>query len=130
MVLGPHQPFGNATRSIEHAVEVICDMLEHCKDHDYSYMEHTEQAAEACTELVVDCSKGAWINEVDSWMTDVNKNVKGKTSDLLRDILGVPSSTASDVAVESSLGTKVSCLSEAVVRVQRHVLSVVGSEYL
>ncbi|KAK5102616.1 hypothetical protein LTS08_003416 [Lithohypha guttulata] len=79
MVLGPHQPFGNATRSIEHAVEVICEMLQYCKDNDFTYIEPSEKAADQWTEHVVECSKGALSNEVDSWMTGVNKNVAGKT---------------------------------------------------
>ncbi|KAF2824652.1 putative flavoprotein [Ophiobolus disseminans] len=79
MTLGPHQPFGNATRSIEHAVQFICDIMSYCDDHGYTYVEPTEEAAEAWTEHVVECSKGALTNEVDSWMTGVNKNVKGKT---------------------------------------------------
>ncbi|KAF2795085.1 cyclohexanone monooxygenase [Melanomma pulvis-pyrius CBS 109.77] len=80
MVLGPHQPFGNATRSIEHAVGVISDMLQHCKNNDYTYVEPTQKAVDEWSQHVVECSKGALINEVDSWMTGVNKNVKGKTS--------------------------------------------------
>lgn len=79
MVLGPHQPFGNATRSIEHAVQVITDLLQFCNDNKYTYVEPTEEAAEAWGEHVVECSKGALSNEVDSWMTGVNKNVRGKT---------------------------------------------------
>jgi cation diffusion facilitator CzcD-associated flavoprotein CzcO len=79
MVLGPHQPFGNATRSIEHAVQIISDLLQHCKDNNYSYVEPTQEAVDEWTEHVVECSKGALSNEVDSWMTGVNKNVEGKT---------------------------------------------------
>jgi cation diffusion facilitator CzcD-associated flavoprotein CzcO len=79
MVLGPHQPFGNATRSIEHAVEVIVEMLSTCEDQGYTYMEPTEEAADAWTQHVWECSQGALLNEVDSWMTGVNKNVAGKT---------------------------------------------------
>jgi cation diffusion facilitator CzcD-associated flavoprotein CzcO len=79
MVLGPHQPFGNATRSIEHAVEVIVEMLSTCEDKGYTYMEPTEEAADAWTQHVWECSQGALLNEVDSWMTGVNKNVAGKT---------------------------------------------------
>ncbi|KAJ5964069.1 uncharacterized protein N7479_003945 [Penicillium vulpinum] len=79
MVLGPHQPFGNAPRTIEHAVEVISDLLQHCKDHNYSYVEPTGEAVDAWTEHVVESSKGALSNEIDSWMTGVNTNVKGKT---------------------------------------------------
>lgn len=78
MVLGPHQLFGNATRNIEHAVGVISDLLQYCKDNNITYVEPTEEAVKAWTEHVVECSKGSLINEVDSWMTGVNKNVKGK----------------------------------------------------
>ncbi len=80
MVLGPHQPFGNATRSIEHAVQVIGELLTYCKDNEFTYVEPSQEAVDEWTEHVVECSKGApLLNEVDSWMTGVNKNVKGKT---------------------------------------------------
>lgn len=79
LVLGPHQPFGNATRSIEHVVGFVTDALQYCRDNGYSYVEATKEAAEEWTDHVVECSKaGTLINEVDSWMTGVNTNVKGK----------------------------------------------------
>ncbi|KAJ9603773.1 hypothetical protein H2200_011959 [Cladophialophora chaetospira] len=78
MVLGPHQPFGNATRSIEHAVEVISDLLQYCQDNNYTYVEPDPEAIEAWTEHVFKSSEGALSNEVDSWMTGINKNVAGK----------------------------------------------------
>ncbi|KAJ5912982.1 hypothetical protein N7504_001865 [Penicillium tannophilum] len=79
MVLGPHQPFGNAPRTIEHAVAVVTDLLQYCKSKSYDYVEPTPEAVEKWTEHVVECSKGHLSNEVDSWMTGVNKNIKGKT---------------------------------------------------
>ena len=79
MVLGPHQPFGNATRNIEHVVQVVCRLLRHCKDNGFTYIEATQEAANRWTEHVVECSKGSLTNEIDSWMTGVNKNVEGKT---------------------------------------------------
>ncbi|KAJ6022298.1 hypothetical protein N7540_007802 [Penicillium herquei] len=79
MVLGPHQPFGNAPRTIEHAVAVVSDLLQYCKDNNYNYVEPTPEAVEKWTEHVIECSKGHLANEVDSWMTGVNKNVKGKS---------------------------------------------------
>ncbi|KAL2112259.1 hypothetical protein VUR80DRAFT_8214 [Thermomyces stellatus] len=79
MVLGPHQPFGNATRNLEHAVDVVSDLLQFCRDNGHTYVEASPGAAEEWTEHVIECSKGALSNEVDSWMTGVNKNVKGKT---------------------------------------------------
>ncbi|KAI9691938.1 MAG: hypothetical protein M1822_008011 [Bathelium mastoideum] len=79
MILGPHQPFGNTPRSIEHAVQVVVEMLATCAEKNYTYAVPTEDAVERWTEHVVDCSEGALLNEVDSWMTGVNKNVVGKT---------------------------------------------------
>lgn len=78
MVLGPHQPFGNGTRSLESAVDTVCAMLQHAFDHNYTYVEPKPEAVQAWGEHVVDCSKGLLGNEVDSWMTGVNSNVKGK----------------------------------------------------
>jgi cation diffusion facilitator CzcD-associated flavoprotein CzcO len=78
-VMGPHQPVGNASRNIEHSAQVALGILEHCKKNGYTYVEATTGAADAWTEHVADCTKGSLINEVDSWMTGVNKNVKGKT---------------------------------------------------
>lgn len=80
MVLGPHQPFGNATRSIEHAVDVIVELLQFCSENSYTYVEPTVDAVQAWTEHVVESSVGLLSNEVDSWMTGVNKNVAGKTT--------------------------------------------------
>ncbi|KAF1847894.1 cyclohexanone monooxygenase [Cucurbitaria berberidis CBS 394.84] len=79
MVLGPHQPFGNGTRSIEHASAFICDMLAYCHDKGYTYFEPTTGAVDLWTEHVFDCGKTGLMNEIDSWMTGVNKNVEGKT---------------------------------------------------
>ncbi|CAK7231216.1 hypothetical protein SCUCBS95973_007836 [Sporothrix curviconia] len=79
MVMGPHQPFGNGTRNIEHSVNLVCDILQHCKDNGHTYIEPTETAVDAWTQHVTDCSKGSLINEIDSWMTGVNRNVKGRT---------------------------------------------------
>lgn len=79
MVLGPHQPFGNATRSIEHVSAVICDMLAFCEDKGYTYFEPTMEAVDSWTEHVFECGSTGLVNEIDSWMTGVNKNVEGKT---------------------------------------------------
>ncbi|ETN40509.1 uncharacterized protein HMPREF1541_04786 [Cyphellophora europaea CBS 101466] len=79
MILGPHQPFGNATRSIEHAVQVVSDLLAHCKEHGITYVEPEQDAVDEWTRHVHKCAEGALSAEVDSWMTGVNKNVTGKT---------------------------------------------------
>ncbi|RAK75442.1 flavin-containing monooxygenase [Aspergillus fijiensis CBS 313.89] len=78
MVLGPHQPFGNIPRSIEHAVDVIMELLQFCADKGYTYVEPTKEAIDGWTKHVVACSEGALANEIDSWLTGVNTNVEGK----------------------------------------------------
>ena len=78
MVLGPHQPFGNIPRSIEHAVEVVMQLLEFCEENCYSYVEPTKAAVDEWTAHVVACSEGALSNEVNSWLTGVNTNIDGK----------------------------------------------------
>ncbi|KIW79874.1 hypothetical protein Z517_06489 [Fonsecaea pedrosoi CBS 271.37] len=81
MVLGPHQPFGNATRNVEYIVDAICDLLQYIREHDYHYVEATQQAADSWYQHVEECARGQILmNEVDSWMTGVNTNVKGKTT--------------------------------------------------
>ncbi|KAL1876124.1 hypothetical protein Plec18167_005387 [Paecilomyces lecythidis] len=78
MVLGPHQPFGNIPRSIEHAAEVVLQLLKFCEDNGYSYVEPTKAAVDKWTAHVFACSEGSLINEIDSWLTGVNTNVDGK----------------------------------------------------
>lgn len=79
MVLGPHQPFGNIPRSIEHAVEVIMSMLERCDARGHTYIEPTMEACEKWAETIIRVAQGQLANEVDSWMTGVNTNVPGKS---------------------------------------------------
>lgn len=78
MVLGPHQPFGNATRSIEFAAEVIADMLEFCCENGYDRMEASDEAAEKWTEHVVECSAAqVLVNEVDRSVKSLRMNEVG-----------------------------------------------------
>ncbi|KAF5012214.1 hypothetical protein FDECE_1730 [Fusarium decemcellulare] len=80
MVLGPHQPFGNATRNVEFVVNFITDLLGYCKKGSFRRVEPTGEPVEEWNEHVVECSKPhVLMNEIDSWMTGVNKNVNGKT---------------------------------------------------
>ncbi|KAJ6441626.1 Golgi pH regulator [Purpureocillium lavendulum] len=81
MVLGPHQQFGNIPRSIEYAAKTVVDLLGYCNDKGFTYVEATPKAVNEWTSHVVECDRGQPLtNKVDSWMTGVNTNVKGKTS--------------------------------------------------
>lgn len=78
MIMGPHQMFGNIPRSIEYAVDWVAAFMNYARDNNVQFVEATEQGMELWTEHVHECGKGLLANEVDSWMTGVNKNVATK----------------------------------------------------
>ncbi|KAK4502004.1 hypothetical protein PRZ48_007815 [Zasmidium cellare] len=78
MVMGPHQMFGNIPRSIEYAVNWIGTFIEYCAKNDITRVEAKQEKVDEWTQHVFDCAQGLLANEIDSWMTGVNTNVKGK----------------------------------------------------
>jgi len=78
MIMGPHQMFGNIPRSIEYAVDWVSDFLRFCRDNRITYAKATPEGVEDWTEHVHTCAVGLLANEVDSWMTGVNKNLAYK----------------------------------------------------
>ncbi|KAF7553330.1 hypothetical protein G7Z17_g3689 [Cylindrodendrum hubeiense] len=78
MIMGPHQMFGNIPRSIEYAVEWTSDFIKYAHENNVLYVEATEEGMDQWTEHVHECGKGLLANEVDSWMTGVNKNLAHK----------------------------------------------------
>jgi cation diffusion facilitator CzcD-associated flavoprotein CzcO len=78
MLMGPHTALGNIPRSIEYNVEWVTDLLHHARDHDMSRIEATPAGVVAWTDHVKSLGVGLLSNEVDSWMTGVNRNVAGK----------------------------------------------------
>lgn len=78
MIMGPHQMFGNIPRSIEAAVGWVSEFLRYCRDHGITYANCTGKSVEEWTEHVHKCGEGMLANEVDSWMTGVNKNLGHK----------------------------------------------------
>lgn len=78
MIMGPHQMYGNIPRSIEFAVEWVSNCIEYCRAHDVTWVEAKGDGVEMWTNHVHEVAKGLLSNEIDSWMTGVNKNVAGK----------------------------------------------------
>lgn len=78
MVMGPHQMFGNIPRSIEFAVAWVSDFLAYCRENNITWAEATKEGVLAWTDHVHNCATGLLANEVDSWMTGVNKNLAHK----------------------------------------------------
>lgn len=78
MIMGPHQMFGNIPRSIEYAVDWVSDFIRYARENNIKYVEATDEGMRSWTDHVWKCGEGLLANEVDSWMTGVNKNLKHK----------------------------------------------------
>ena len=77
-IMGPHQAYGNIPRSIEYAVDWVSNCIEYLTNNSITRIEPTSKGVEEWTEHVHKISEGFLSNEIDSWMTGVNKNVKGR----------------------------------------------------
>ena len=78
MLLGPHTALGNIPRSIEYNVDWVTGILRHMGARGLTRAEARPDSVAAWMEHVVACAAGLLTNEVDSWMTGVNRNVEGK----------------------------------------------------
>jgi cation diffusion facilitator CzcD-associated flavoprotein CzcO len=78
MLIGPHMALGNIPRSIEYNVDWVTNLLRYAQDHDIARVEATQDGVTTWTDHVKTLGVGLLSNEVDSWMTGVNRNVEGK----------------------------------------------------
>lgn len=78
MVMGPHGALGNQPRSIEHNVGWISDLIKHMEKNGLKSVSAKPENVKAWHDFVASKAEGLLSNEVDSWMTGVNMNVKGK----------------------------------------------------
>ena len=79
MVMGPHTALGNIPRSIEYNVDWVTrpDPLR-ARPRPDARRGHAPTAWHAWTDHVKKKGEGLLSNEVDSWMTGINRNVEGK----------------------------------------------------
>jgi cation diffusion facilitator CzcD-associated flavoprotein CzcO len=78
MLMGPHTALGNIPRSIEYNVDWVTGLIRHARDHGLTSVDATAAGVEAWTDHVKALGEGLLSNEVDSWMTGINRNVEGK----------------------------------------------------
>ena len=78
MLIGPHMALGNIPRSIEYNVDWVSGLMRYVRDRDIKRVEATEAGVTTWTDHVKALGEGLLSNEVDSWMTGVNRNVEGK----------------------------------------------------
>jgi cation diffusion facilitator CzcD-associated flavoprotein CzcO len=80
MVMGPHTALGNIPRSIEYSVDWVTGLMRFARDHGLTRLEATPEGVQDWTDHVKALGVGLLSNEVDSWMTGINRNVEGKTT--------------------------------------------------
>ncbi len=83
MVMGPLGALGNIPRSIEFNVEWVARLLGHMKARGQTRVEARPESVEAWMDIVRASAVGLLSNEVNSWMTGVNRNVAGKSERVL-----------------------------------------------
>jgi len=80
MVMGPHTALGNIPRSIEYSVDWVTGLMRFARDNGLTRLEATPKGVKDWTDHVKELGVGLLSNEVDSWMTGINRNVEGKTT--------------------------------------------------
>lgn len=78
MLVGPHTALGNIPRSIEYNVEWVTGLIRHMEENRLTFADARPEAVDEWTSYVSQTNEGLLSNEIDSWMTGVNRNVKGK----------------------------------------------------
>jgi cation diffusion facilitator CzcD-associated flavoprotein CzcO len=83
MQMGPHTALGNIPRSIEYSVEWVTDLLRHAREHDVTRIEATPEGVASWTDHVKSLGVGLLSNEIDSWMTGINRNLDHKQTRII-----------------------------------------------
>jgi cation diffusion facilitator CzcD-associated flavoprotein CzcO len=92
MVMGPHAGLGNFPRAAEYSVNWVTGLVRHARDHGLTRIAATSAGTERWTDHVIAMGQGLLANEVDSWMTGINRNIEGKqTRRIMRYSGGYPS---------------------------------------
>ena len=83
MLMGPHTALGNIPRSIEYNVDWVTGLLRFALAHGLTRVEATEAGVQSWTDHVKSLGVGLLSNEIDSWMTGINRNVEGKQTRII-----------------------------------------------
>jgi cation diffusion facilitator CzcD-associated flavoprotein CzcO len=83
MLMGPHTALGNLPRSIEYNVAWVTGVLRYARDHHLTRVAATAAGVESWTDHVKSLGVGLLSNEVDSWMTGINRNIDGKDTRII-----------------------------------------------
>jgi len=78
MVMGPHAGLGNFPRAAQYSVDWVTGLIRFAEERGVTRVEATPAGVAEWTEHVLASGEGLLMNEIDSWMTGVNRNVEGK----------------------------------------------------
>jgi len=78
MLMGPHAGIGNFPRAMEYSADWIIEMVRFARERGATRIEATAAGVTEWTDHVVAVGEGLLYQEVDSWMTGVNRNIEGK----------------------------------------------------
>jgi cation diffusion facilitator CzcD-associated flavoprotein CzcO len=78
MMIGPHAGLGNFPRAAKYSVKCVTGLVRFAHDRRVTRVETTAAGVVEWTEHVLSLGEGLLMNEIDSWMTGVNRNVEGK----------------------------------------------------
>ncbi|HXO01212.1 MAG TPA: NAD(P)/FAD-dependent oxidoreductase [Stellaceae bacterium] len=78
MVMGPHAGLGNFPRAAEYSVDWATGLIIFACARGLTRVEATAAGVAEWTDHVLATGQGLLMNEIDSWMTGVNRNVEGK----------------------------------------------------
>lgn len=78
MLMGPHTALGNIPRSIEYSVDWVTGLIRFAVEKGLTFLDATAEGTADWTDHVKALGVGLLSNEVDSWMTGINRNVEGK----------------------------------------------------
>jgi cation diffusion facilitator CzcD-associated flavoprotein CzcO len=78
MLMGPHTALGNIPRSIEYNVDWVTRLIRYARENNLTRADATAAGVTSWTDHVKALGVGLLSNEVDSWMTGINRNVEGK----------------------------------------------------
>ena len=83
MLMGPHTALGNIPRSIEYNVDWVTGLIEHAQKKGLTRLEATAEGVRSWTDHVKKLGEGLLSNEIDSWMTGINRNIAGKDTRII-----------------------------------------------
>jgi cation diffusion facilitator CzcD-associated flavoprotein CzcO len=83
MLIGPHTALGNIPRSIEYNVDWVTGLIRHAVDGGLTRIEATAEGVADWTNHVKSLGVGLLSNEIDSWMTGINRNIDGKDTRII-----------------------------------------------